>query len=126
MTIDSEQLSKEFEFFAKVCAEYCPLYATLSARVAEDEAIRMLASGGPKRHPPSNMLFGAVHYLLLGGAEHPLREFYPTVGGMRPAAHAWPAFQDFCKHYESEILHLVATRLVQTNEVGRCGVLLPA
>ncbi|MCC6906897.1 MAG: DUF2332 domain-containing protein [Phycisphaerales bacterium] len=124
--MNSERLRSEFAFFATVCAEYCPLYAALSARVAEDETIRNMACGGHPQHPPANLLFGAVHYLLLGGLDHPLREFYPTVGGTRPAADAWPAFRDFCGQFRSEIFHLVATRLVQTNEVGRCGVLLPA
>lgn len=122
----AEPLQHEFEFFATVCAEYCPLYAALSPRVAQDEAIRSLARGGHPQHPPANLLFGVVHYLLLCGVDHPLREFYPTVGGMRPAADAWRAFRDFCITHDVEIRHLVTTRLVQTNEVGRCGVLLPA
>jgi len=122
----SDPLQREFAFFATVCAEYCPLYAALSARVAEDEPIRSLARGGHPQHPPANLLFGAVHYMLLCGADHPLREFYPTVGGTRPADNAWPAFRHFCIAHEAEIHRLVTTRLVQTNEVGRCGVLLPA
>ncbi len=126
MSVNNEKLRKEFAFFAHVCKDYCPLYEALSAQVAEDEPIRNLTAGGPKRQPPSNMLFGAVHFLLLSGVEHPLREYYPTVGGTRPAADAYPAFRDFCQQFEPEILHLVANRLVQTNEVGRCGVLLPA
>lgn len=119
-------LQREFEFFATVCTEYCPLYAALSARVAEDESIRGLARGGHPQHPPANLLFGAVHYLLLCGVDHPLRAFYPTVGGARPAEEAWPAFRDFCLTHEERVRGLVSTRLVQTNEVGRCGVLLPA
>lgn len=123
---DADPLQREFEFFATVCAEYCPLYAALSARVAEDESIRGMARGGHPQHPPANLLFGAVHYLLLCGADHPLQEFYPTVGGTRPAEDAWPVFRDFCRAHEQAIRNLVTTRLVQTNEVGRCGVLLPA
>ncbi len=121
-----DPLQREFAFFATVCAEYCPLYAALSARVAEDEAVRDLARGGHPQHPPANLLFGAVHYPLLCGADHPLREFYQTVGGRRPAREAYPVFRDFCITHEVEIRRLVTTRLVQTNEVGRCGVLLPA
>jgi len=124
--IDRDQLRKEFVFFATVCADYCPLYAALSARVAEDEAIRVMARGGHPQHPPANLLFGAVHYLLLCGEDHPLRAFYQTVGGTRPAGEAWPVFRDFCATHEYAIRQLVTTRLVQTNEVGRCGVLLPA
>lgn len=123
---DADHLRRDFAFFAKVCREYCPLYEQLSARVAEDPHIRDLAANGPLGQPPANMLFGAVHYLLLTGVDHQLREYYPTVGGTRPATDAWPVFRDFCEKHRNEILHLVATRLVQTNEVGRCGILLPA
>lgn len=126
MPTDPAHLQREFAFFAQVCAEYCPLYAALSARVAQDEPIRSLAADGPKRQPPANMLFGAVHYLLLTGVDHPLREYYPTIAGTRSPDQAYPVFRDFCQQFQPEILHLVATRLVQTNEVGRCGVLLPA
>ncbi len=122
----ADPLQREFEFFATVCAEYCPLYAALSARVAEDELVRSMARGGHSQHPPANLLFGAVHYLLLCGVDHPLRAFYATVGGARPADDAWPHFRDFCLAHEHAIRQLVRERLVQTNEVGRCGVLLPA
>ena len=124
--IGRDQLQKEFAHFAQVCADYCPLYAALSACVAEDELVRSMARGGHPQHPPANLLFGAVHYLLLCGMDHPLRAFYPTVGGTRPAHDAWPVFREFCRAHERAIRNLVTTRLVQTNEVGRCGVLLPA
>jgi hypothetical protein len=122
----TERLPREFRHFAEVTREQSPLYAFLSARVAEHEAILELASFGQKRQPPSNLLFGAVHMLLLGGAAHPLAAFYPSVGGEAPCEESWPAFVDFCQQFREEILVQVRTRRVQTNEVGRAGLLMPA
>lgn len=152
------ELERHFRHFAQVCSGSSPLYAALSTAVAEHPQVMRLADGGQDRQPPPNLLFGAVHYLLLGGARHPLAEFYPSVGDRRiegterakaasqagaasdaeatsragaasaaeAAARAWPAFAGFCETFKREITELVATKRVQTNEVGRCGLLLPA
>ncbi len=92
-----------------------------------------------------NLLLAAVHFLLLGGAAHPLADHYDTVrslsligagggGGEGPAdaAAAGPDrdlvgdFKDFCLTHRAELLALIAERSTQTNEVGRCTALLPA
>jgi hypothetical protein len=120
-----EYLVTSFRHFAQICASSnSPLYSALSSRVAEDEAVRSLAGCSTERQPPPNMLFGAVHFLLLRGAPHDLRMFYPSVGGRSGHANVWPAFRDFCEEYRDGIVQLVASRRVQTNEVGRCGPLL--
>lgn len=124
---EAARYEREFRFFGEMCAEQgSPLYASLSRQVADDPRVMRLVEGRIKKQPPSNMLFGAVQYLLLGGAKHRLAAFYPSLGGDRAPDDAYPAFVDFCRTYESRILELVATRRVQTNEVGRSGVLLPA
>jgi hypothetical protein len=74
-------LERAFLHFADICRDQSPLYAALSRRVAVDRDVRALADGGGPRQPPVNLLFGAVHDLLLGGAEHDLAAFYPSVGG---------------------------------------------
>jgi hypothetical protein len=84
-----------------------------------------------------NLLLAAVHFLLLGGAVHPLAEHYDTVrsftgGGDGPAAGSAPSgdlvadFKDFVMVHRAELLALIAERSTQTNEVGRCTALLPA
>jgi hypothetical protein len=93
--------------------------------VAASPELLRLAARGRRGHPPANLLFGAVQYLLLGGSDHELRAFYASVGGTRPAEEAFPAFSDFCAEHGEVIGELVASRGVQTNEVGRCGALLP-
>src|SRR5581483_9734788 len=65
--------------------------------------------------------------LLLTGAEHPLRRYYAScVPDPLPPEGAFPHFRDFCLANETAMRELIATRLVQTNEVGRSACLLPA
>ncbi len=123
---EPERLADEFRFFARMCTGRSPLYAALAARVAGTPALLALASGAAPGQPPVNLLFGAVHDLLLAGAAHPLAGFYPSVGGAEAPEEAFPAFADFCRRHRAEILVRVRTRRVQTNEVGRSGILLPA
>jgi hypothetical protein len=98
-----------------------PLYRTLSRTVAAEEQLLDLASRRRPGQYPSFLFFGAVHYLLLGGADHRLAEFFPSVAGSgaAPAGAAGPALVSFCEAYERELTDLISSRLVQTNQVQR-------
>jgi hypothetical protein len=98
-----------------------PLYCVLSQVVAEHDALLDLAGRGRPGQYPTFLFFGAVHELLLGGADHALARFYPSVTGpaARSAAEAGPALVSFCAAYEAELTELISTRLVQTNQVQR-------
>jgi hypothetical protein len=120
-----------------------PTYAAICRSVADDpEVLDLLASAPPTQRRP-NLLLAAVHFLLLGGADHPLAAYYDTVaaytgrtrvapdgraggatGEGRPTVGA--AFKDFCISHREAVLELIATGSTQTNEVGRCTALLPA
>ena len=102
-----------------------PLYEQLARGVGADEALREFANGARPGQPPANILFGAVHYLLLRGSEHPLRQFYKTLGGTS-SGDAFPVFQDFVTTHRAALAPLIATRATQTNEVGRSTALAPA
>ncbi len=104
------------------------LYGRLALIVDGDERLRALAARAIPEQPQANVLFGAVHFLLMRGARHPLRDFYPTLGGTRSAADDDLAaqFRDFVGAFGSELDALVSTRVTNTNEVGRCAVLRPA
>ncbi|MGH8890859.1 MAG: DUF2332 domain-containing protein [Acidothermaceae bacterium] len=101
-----------------------PLYQALCPAVAGERGIlALLRSRRPGQQPPF-LLFGAAHYLLLSGAQHPLRDFYPSVGGSKSnVLDAVPAFIDFCRTHEEQIRALVSTKLVQTNVVNRAAAL---
>ncbi len=123
-----EILSHSFEQFAShVSQQACPLYARLSGAVAADPELLALASHARRGQPVPNLFFAAIHFLLLKGVQHPLSAFYPSVSGViERNADPYPTFRSFCLEHREEIRLLLATRLVQTNEVGRCACLLPA
>jgi hypothetical protein len=106
----------------------CPLYETLSNAIAEDPAIQAVTKVAKLGQPPANMLFAAVHYILLGGAEHPIRLYYSHL--LKPGEHqppldanAFSLFRDFVFEHLAEIESLVASRVTNTNEVRRCSYL---
>lgn len=98
-----------------------PLYRALSRTVVDDERLLGLASRGTAGQYPTFLFFGAIHLLLLAGADHPLARFYPSVVGAGAAApdEAGPALVSFCETYEAELAGVISTRLVQTNHVQR-------
>ena len=123
------RLAERFRRFAELEAEgSSPLYARLARGVAEDAALLdVVAASAPPSQPAPNLLFGAVHHLLLRGVAHPLRRHYRSVvgGAELDEGDPMPAFHDFCLTHRDELEALLATRLVQTNEVGRAASLLP-
>jgi hypothetical protein len=104
-----------------------PLYEALAVRVATDPEILAVVAETPTSQPVPNMLFGAVHAMLLSGVEHPLRAYYPNLveSALAPDG-AFEPFRAFCMTHAEDIRAILRTRKVQTNEVRRCTVLLPA
>lgn len=83
-----------------------PAYERLALAVAADEEILALAATLPPGKRQPNLLFAVVR--LLGG---PVAE---------PAA-----FRDYVRAHWPTISAEVSTRITQTNEAGRCALLLP-
>src|SRR5215469_17819372 len=83
-------MSREIELLSKHFADgpsiftTSPLYQALCKVVAQDQSILELLTQRRTGQQASFLLFGAVHYLLLSGVQHPLRDFYPSL------AHALP------------------------------------
>ncbi len=107
-----------------------PLYHALSLGVLDDPDMLQFAASCPPSQPSANLLFGAVHYLLLNGEQHPLRDFYPDVTASDKTPHApsqetYTLFQDFVWNHTDTIGRLITSRLVQTNVVRRTTCLLP-
>ncbi|HEU5229417.1 MAG TPA: DUF2332 domain-containing protein [Ktedonobacteraceae bacterium] len=105
-----------------------PLYRSLCKIVAQEPPILELLMQRKQGQQASFLLFGAVHYLLLSGVQHPLRDFYPSLvaGEAADPTKAGPALLDFCHTYHDELEMLIRTRLVQTNVVKRAVGLLVA
>ncbi|MFI6780969.1 DUF2332 domain-containing protein [Micromonospora sp. NPDC050276] len=94
------------EFGRREAHGVSPTYERLSQAVAHDDALLTLLDGLPPAKRQPNLLFGVVRWL--GG---PVDE---------PAA-----FRDYVLTHWSTIEAQVRARATQTNEAGRCAVLLP-
>ena len=72
-------------------------------------------------------MFGAARFLLLQEAPAPLARFHADLSaGIADPSDTFPTFRDFCFDNRQEVVSVLTTRLMQTNEVGRCAYLLPA
>ena len=101
-----------------------PLYVRLSEGVRDNAELRAFAAGAKRGQPHANILFGAVHYLLLRGADHPLRGFYPNLnGGNHIDGDPVPHFIDFVAQHRDALASLIASKVTNTNEVGRSALL---
>lgn len=125
---DIERLSALFNEFAEAARQGSSLlYEYLAHAIADDRQLLALAAHSPAEQPVALMLFAAVHYLLLNGTEHALADFYADLTSTpRPAADAYPHFVEYCAKQRAAIIELLGTGKVQTNEVRRCALLLPA
>jgi hypothetical protein len=103
-----------------------PLYSLFGFAVAVDPELLELAGEAMPGQAPPNILFAAVHGELAKRREHPLAEYYPSLGGRRAAdARAPELFREFCMDHRDNLLPVIRSRLVQTNEVRRSALLLP-
>ncbi|HZQ38994.1 MAG TPA: DUF2332 domain-containing protein [Dehalococcoidia bacterium] len=122
------ELARRFRLFAEhECHGRSPLYERLSYAIAEDGELLRLAAEARQGQPVPNLLFGAVHFLLLRGEGPELARFFRTLGGTdRLDDEPFPVFRAFCLAQWREIAAIVRARLVQTAHARRCALLLPA
>ncbi len=103
------------------------LYESLCHSLAEDRDLLAIAANARPGQPVPNLFMAAVHWLLLAGARHAVTDYYPDINSEGPArGDSYPSFRSFCRDRIDDITALISTRLVQTNVVRRCAVLLPA
>ncbi len=93
----SEKAFDYWDFFAKDAARTgSAMYARFAEGVRGDAELRGIAALAKPGQPHANLLFAAVHFLLLRGAQHPLRAFYPNLNdGHIEGGDPFPAFRDF-------------------------------
>lgn len=96
------------DFAEKECSGYSPLYERLARGVAEHESITQFVA--ERRVTQPNLLFAAVQFLV--GADR------MPAGATELAA--------VLVARGPQVAELMDRRRTQTNEVGRCAVLLPA
>jgi len=78
--VDFDLLASRFRQFAELeCRDSSRLYGFLATAIADDQDLLVLASRAQSHQPVPNLLFAAVHYLLLSGKDHELKSFYPSI-----------------------------------------------
>jgi hypothetical protein len=123
-----DKAAESFRYYAStVYPGRSPLYLSLAMRVAEDPQLLAIAAKAWKKDALPNLFFSAVHFLLLKGEHHQLAAFYPSLNNnSKHYELAYPYFRSFVLEHKNEIDDIITTRFVQTNEVGRCAILVPA
>jgi hypothetical protein len=98
-----------------------PLYQTLTAAVARDDALLEIAAHSRAGQQPLNLMMAATHRIVAGDPSLPFSRFFPTVAGAaaEPAAGAGEEYPAFCAEHRDALVALLQTRLVQTNEPAR-------
>jgi hypothetical protein len=112
-------IAEAFEWYADWAGNVSPLYERLAQGVTDDSALLDIAAEASADQPPPQLLLGAVHMLLLRGYDHPVANFYPTCTETPANGDSFPHFRDFCLANENKLREIVASRRVQTNEIGR-------
>ena len=127
-------LAERFRVFAREeCAGHSglgvmsPTYETLSLERAESPRLLELARECMVGQPIPNLFFAAVKRLLDDSQDSELARHYSCIAkGALPSHGLRGAFTQFCREREPQIVELVRTRMVQTNEIRRCSYLMPA
>jgi hypothetical protein len=124
--IDARGCARMFADFAGTTRSRAPLYSRMAAGIAEDERLAALLLHAPPVQRQPVLLFACVHALLLEGDGDELARYYPNLTGRPEPGDPLPALRRFCEQHEADLTALLASRQTQTNEVGRCALLLPA
>ncbi|MFN7151227.1 MAG: DUF2332 domain-containing protein [Microthrixaceae bacterium] len=110
-----------FERLADAEGTAIPMYAALCRSIASDDAVAELLLHAPVGQRLPVLLLASLHDVILEDDTVPLAAWYPSVGGRADHEgdlHA--ALRDTLAARRDRVLHLLAHRQVQTNEVNRC------
>jgi hypothetical protein len=119
------EIRRQFQIAAATMQARAPLYSRLATGAVEDPMIsRLLLSAPPGQRLPV-LLFACVHWVLINEPDHDLRRYYPNLVDEPARDDPSPAFRQFCLDHEARLRELLQSRTTQTNEVGRCAILMP-
>ena len=122
---EADEVADRFRAFSHDADGRLPLYARLTEVIADDPALHRLLLEAPSTQRLPVLFLASVHYLVLSAPGSELARFYPNVSGTPDDGDPGPALKRFCAEHEMQLRSIMATRTTQTNEVGRCAVLLP-
>lgn len=125
---DSE-IARRFAAHSETAFARAPLNAALAATISRDRTLFNLLQRAPAEQQLPVLLLAAVHSMVLRSPGHRLGDWYPNLRiDPLPASHPdlSATLTQFIRDHEHAILDLVTRRSVQTNEIGRCALFLPA
>ncbi|MFK8024434.1 MAG: DUF2332 domain-containing protein [Ilumatobacter sp.] len=121
-------LVRKFRELAESSLPRAPLNAELARTIASAPSLSSMLGSAPVNQQSPVLMLAAIHFLVLAEPDSDLAEWYPNLTSDHRAA-ADPALrttlQAFVEERAPSMFQLLTTRRTQTNEVGRCGVLLP-
>ena len=115
------QIFKRFAIYE--CKGSSSLYALLSQSIAEDSDLLELAANCRNGLPTPNLFLGAVNFIRQREGESHLSSYYSLTKAVDHDL--YPAFKEFALSHKTEVINLLKTRRVQTNEVNRSTYIYP-
>lgn len=125
---DHSELASRFEAQARNAFSRAPLNSAIATIVAQRPELHRLLRHAPPEQQLPVLLLASIHFLLLAEVEQPLARWYPNITDDHRSPtddELAPTLQRFVSDRSESIKELLASRRVQTNEVGRCAVFLP-
>ena len=119
-------LTSGFRRFAAEHHRRAPFTAGVSAAIADDVGTVSILAAAPEEQQLPVLLLAAIHDQVLADPGCELAAWYPTVSTAPRQDDVRPALVAHCRDHGERLRALVASRGTQTNEVGRCALLLPA
>lgn len=102
------------------------IYEILSETVAREPELLSMARKCRVGQPIPNFLFAAVKRVAAAYPNSELAGLYRHAGAAgQPPALPGQMFTEFALAHRDQIIDYLETRMVQTNEVGRCSYLMP-
>lgn len=119
-----EKLKHVFTRFAEVEAKNnSPLYASWCRQIILEEDLLDLIMHIPPGQPKPNLFFAAVRSIA-SEMNHPLNEVFKYAEKV-DVVESYKLLKELCLEFETELIQLFKTKLVQTNEVNRASYLYP-
>lgn len=121
-----DELQARFRAQASTAAARAPFLASLCEAIAERPDVAALLGAAPETQQSPVLLLAAIHASVLAEPDAELAAWFPTVSDAPRVGNVGPALERFATERADELRRTVATRVTQTNEIGRCGLLVPA
>jgi hypothetical protein len=123
-------LTTLFTEFADTTQSRAPLYSAMSTICATAPWCHSLMALAPELQRLPMLWFASLHRICIDHRADPLAQYFPSVmiepSLARPATELSASeLEQFCERHKDQLAVLLSTRRTQTNEVGRCALLLP-